>query len=239
MPPTRTLFLHEEILLLALRDRDGSPECGTWYPQALGGAILAELLLRERISVDDTKAKTVSMMNAEPVGDPVIDECLDRIRSASKPRGAEHWVSHFTSLPDLKNRVAEGLCDRGILKSDVKTVLLIFSRKVHPEIDPQPELDIVERLRTAIFDHSAELDVYTMVLVSLANATGILAVTFGKKVIAAEKARLEQIASGEGLGDVGRDSVVAVEAMQAAQAAQAAVAASMMLLVTMPIIMSN
>ena len=39
------LTLHEEILLLALRDEEGTIASGTNYSYALGGAILAELIL--------------------------------------------------------------------------------------------------------------------------------------------------------------------------------------------------
>ncbi len=35
------LFFHEEIMLLALRDEEGTPEWGTMYEYAIGGAILA------------------------------------------------------------------------------------------------------------------------------------------------------------------------------------------------------
>ena len=41
------LLLHEEVLLLALRDEKGTIASGTMYQYALGGAILAELLLKD------------------------------------------------------------------------------------------------------------------------------------------------------------------------------------------------
>ena len=40
-----SLFLHEEILLLALKDEEGTIASGTWYQQAIAGAILATLYL--------------------------------------------------------------------------------------------------------------------------------------------------------------------------------------------------
>jgi hypothetical protein len=43
------LWLHEEILLLALRDKEGTFASGSHHRHALGGAILAELLLAQRI----------------------------------------------------------------------------------------------------------------------------------------------------------------------------------------------
>ena len=48
----RELHLHEEVLLLALRDREGTIASGTHYQYAIAGALLAELLLEERCVVD-------------------------------------------------------------------------------------------------------------------------------------------------------------------------------------------
>ena len=40
-----SLFLHEEVMLLALRDEEGTIASGTMYQYAIGAAILAELLV--------------------------------------------------------------------------------------------------------------------------------------------------------------------------------------------------
>ena len=70
------LYLHEEIMLLALRDEKGTVEFGTNYVHAICGAILAELLMAGRISVAEGKKKLVNPVSDEPLGDPVLDECL-------------------------------------------------------------------------------------------------------------------------------------------------------------------
>ncbi len=43
------LYLHEKIMLLALRDKEGTVNFGVNYSFAIGGAILAELLLSKHI----------------------------------------------------------------------------------------------------------------------------------------------------------------------------------------------
>jgi hypothetical protein len=225
----RPLFLHEEILLLALRDREGTPEFGAWYQQAMAGAILAELLLRERVEVEEAKKKLVHVKSTEPLGDPIVDECLEHIRDAAKPRTAQDWVGRIAGMRDLKERVARGLCDRGILRMDEKHVLLIFSRKVYPEIDHAPEREIIDRLRAAIFDDSAPIDARTMVLVSVAHTTGILPAAFEKKELAAQKTRLEQIRSGD---------VAASATAGAVDAALAAVMVAMMAAVIVPAVIN-
>jgi hypothetical protein len=63
---TNNLFLHEEIMLLALRDEEGTIASGSMYNFAVGGAIIAELLLSQRIAVDQSKKKKlVSVINPE------------------------------------------------------------------------------------------------------------------------------------------------------------------------------
>jgi hypothetical protein len=54
MPLQEKLFLHEEITLLALRDKEGTFQIGATYDYAVGGAVLAELLLSGRIVVEES-----------------------------------------------------------------------------------------------------------------------------------------------------------------------------------------
>ena len=48
MTQQQNLFLHEEVMLLALKDAAGTIGVANWT-FAMGGAILAELLLSKRI----------------------------------------------------------------------------------------------------------------------------------------------------------------------------------------------
>jgi hypothetical protein len=207
------LWLHQEIMLLALRDREGTIVSGTLYQYAIGGAVLAELLLRARISIGDRKKKLVEVGDRTQLGEPLLDECLGRIAAAKRRASLQTWVSRIAGMSNLKHRVAAELCRRGILRADEGKVLLIFSRKVYPEVDPGPETDLIERLRHAIFGDQEEVEPRTVVLVSLADGTGLLKVAFGKKELETRKRRIEQVVNGELTGKATRE---AVEAMQAA-----------------------
>jgi len=79
-------------------------------------------------------------------------------------------------------------------------VLLIFKRKIYPELDGRAEKEILARLRKAIFTRSSDLDPRTVVLVSLADKTGLLRANFDKKKLKDQKKRIEQIAKGELIG---------------------------------------
>ena len=208
------LHLYEETMLLALRDREGTVASGAMYNYAVGGAILAELLLLERLRIEESgrNKKLVTPASRTPVGDALLDECLERIAGAKRRKRPETWVSHFASIRQLKHRVATQLCRRGILEADEEKVLLIFTRKVYPEINPAPERRLIERLRHAIFTDAEAIDPRTIVLVSLAGSTGILPVVFGKKDLKTRKKRIERIVNGEITGRAAKDAIAAMQA---------------------------
>ncbi len=209
-----SLHPYEELMLLALRDDKGTLESkASMYQYALGGAILTELAMHEVIRIRDDKKMLVEHLSSRRIGDPILDECLELVRSAKRRRRARDWVARFGRLKRLRHRVAEGLCRKGILRDSEDSVLLIFTRKVYPTINPDPERRLVERLREAIFEDREDLESGTAVVASLANATGLLPVHFAKKDLKRRKRRLEKISNGDLVG------AAAAEAVRAAQAA--------------------
>ena len=72
MQTSEDLHLYEEVLLLALGDRAGTITSGTWYRQALSGALLAELVLAGSLKLGaDGKTLTGSKAAREATGDPL------------------------------------------------------------------------------------------------------------------------------------------------------------------------
>ena len=214
MTMQNALFLHEEIMLLALRDEQGTIASGTMYQYAIGAAVLAELLLNRRIAVEQSRRrKLANLVSPEPLGEPLIDQCLEKISRAKRRASLQTWVSRFAGVKNLKHRVAQQLCRRGVLRAAEDKVMLIFTRKIYPEVNPEPERKLIERLRQAIFTDSRNIDPRTVVLVSLANSTGLLKVVFDKKKLKGRKARIEEIINGEITGKAAKE---AIQAMQAA-----------------------
>jgi hypothetical protein len=209
-----SLFLHEEVMLLALRDEEGTIASGTMYQYAIGAAILAELLLNQRIALDESKKKKlVNLISSTPLGEPLIDQCLEKFSNAKRRASLQTWVSRFAGVKNLKHRVAQQLCNRGILRATEDKILLLFTRKIYPELNPIPEKRLIERLRQAIFTDSRDIDSRTVVLVSLAEGTGLLKVIFDKKELKGRKARIKEISNGEITGKAAKE---AIQAMQAA-----------------------
>jgi Golgi phosphoprotein 3 len=184
------------------------------YQYAVGGAILAELLLARRIGLAEQKRKKlVEIVDNTPMGDDLLDECLTRIRIAKRRASLQAWVARFAETRNLLHRVAWRLCQQDILEMDEKKVLLLFTRKVYPEINREPERRLIDRLHEAIFTDTPEVDDRTVVLLSLANSARILSVIFDKKLLKTRKARIEQVVNGELTGKATKE---AIEAMQAA-----------------------
>ena len=104
------------------------------------------------------------------------------------------------------------MCRHGILRSDEDKVLLIFSRKIYPEINPEPERRIMNRLKKTIFTDTKNVEPRTAVLLSLAKSADVLKVNFDKKELKARKDRIERIIDGE---VTGKATKKAIEAMQA------------------------
>ncbi len=208
------LHLYEEIMLLALRDEEGTVASGAMYSYAVGGAILAELLLEQRLCIEEPRKrkKLVTLVSDAPTGDGLIDECLTKIANAGRRKRPDDWVSRFANTRQLKHRVAAQLCQRGILRVDEDKVLLIFTRTIYPEINPEPERRIIARLQQAIFADTEDIDPRTIVLVSLANATNILPIVFGKRDLKARKEHIKRIVNGEVTGKAAKDAIAAVQA---------------------------
>jgi hypothetical protein len=205
------LFLYEEIMLLALRDEQGTIATG-FVEQAVAGAILAEMLLEGRISIGDSKKQFVSLLNNKTSGDPVIDECINKMSAARKPVTLQNWVHKLAGIKNLKHKVAQQLCERRILQADEDKVLFLFTRRIYPEINPSPERKIIERMRKAIFSDQQEIDARTVVLISLAKGSDLLRHTFGRKELKPRKERIEHIVNGDVTGKATGDVIAACQA---------------------------
>ena len=208
------LGLHQELMLLALHDEKGTVTTGTWYSMALGGGILTELMLQDRVKVETERNKTyLQLVSRKSTGDDVLDEALQKVDSAKRRATLQTWVPRMAGIKQLSHRVAQQLCDLKILRADEKQVLLFFKKRIYPERDHGPERQIIERLESAIFDRSANIAPRTVVLLSLANSGGMLPFLFDKKKLKSRKEHIDNVTSGATLGDA------TSQAIQSAQTA--------------------
>ncbi len=208
------LHIYEEILLLALRDKEGTMLFGINYPQALAGALLAELLLLKKIEIESSgKRKFVKLVSQKSTGNNLLDECIEKIASSKRRARPQSWVMRFANINRLKHKAAKSLCRKRILKMEEDKVLLIFTRKIYPELNHKPEKRLLSKIQDAIFGNSNEIDPETVILISICNSTGILRQIIEKARLKERKNRIKDITSGNLIGQATKD---AIEAMQAA-----------------------
>ena len=217
------LYLHEEVLLLALKDREGTIAMGTSYEYAIGAALLTEMLFSGRIRVDKSKKKLVEVVDETRLGHVLLDQAFKQIKSAKRKTALSEWVQKFVMIRELKHRIARDLCRRKILRADEDKVLLFFTRKVYPEVDPKPEQAIIDRLHHAIFTDDEDLDPRTVALLSLANSCSLLNVVFPRRRLRGRKDRIAKVVSGEIIDSAAKDAVAAAQTAVTMAAITAAV----------------
>jgi hypothetical protein len=205
------LHLYEEIALLSLRDQKG-----TFLTERIdflvSGAVLAELILDGFMTIAESGKKLCELKASPKINDTVLNECVREIHASTRQRSLKDWIKRLSRIKQLRHKVAIQVCKRKILRADEKTILLIFASKVYPEVNPEPETQILERLQSAIFSSDTDIDPRTAVLIALANACNLLDKPFGKRELRKAKTRIKNITNGSLVGQATQDVIAACEA---------------------------
>ncbi|HEY7034690.1 MAG TPA: GPP34 family phosphoprotein [Thermomicrobiales bacterium] len=191
-------LLAEDLLLLVLDDDKGTVS----WPRSvalrhgLGGALLMDLALQERI---DSRDKKIVSVDPSPTGDAVLDAALDTFRASTKPRDAKHWVKQLGGRPGLKEQLARRLVGCGILREQDRTFLWVFHDHRFPTGDPGPEATLREMIRDAALG-AAEPDPRTLLLLSLVNACNLAGGLFSREERKQATRRIKDLVEGEQFG---------------------------------------
>ena len=195
------LTLHEQVLLLALTDRDGSLLDETRFDVALGGAILAELLLHGYAELEPGEGHPlVTPIRRKRTGDPALDEALVEIHTATRRTSPDRWVRRFAESRELHLKVARQLCRKDALDEHEGRVRLVFRRTVYVDLDPDVRERVLDRIRTAVFEEDPT-DLRTAVLAPLADAGELLTAVFGEERINGQREGLADLVRNADLGD--------------------------------------
>lgn len=190
---TPDLTLPEQLLVLLLKERDGSLLDATDYGFALAGAVLAELVATDRAELEaGSSGELVTVTRAETTGDPVLDCALGEVVRATRRSSAERWVGRLAENEELRLRVARQLCRKGAIDEHEGRVRLIFLRTVYADLDPAVRKKVIGRVEKAIFE-DGPVDGRTGLLVALAWAGRVLAPVFGATKIKKRRKRLRTI----------------------------------------------
>jgi golgi phosphoprotein 3 len=169
------LTLLEEIVLLTIDPRTGclggDNEYGVRY--ALAGAVLFDLALAQRI---DTDVDSVTVISDAPTGNPIQDELLAALVKGAASHKVRDCVEQiFFQRKDLEGDALAQLVQKGIIRKEASKFLWVIDVERLRVLDGASRQNITARLAQAILEDDIP-DVRDIMLVSLANACGLLSV---------------------------------------------------------------
>lgn len=201
------MLIAEELLLLALDDETGKETIRkSELVPALGGALVAELVLLERVGLTPRDAGwrqrgRITVTSVKPTDDPELDLMLERLteREGKKLENAFSEASVGRSLTkDLLPRLLERLARAGALAPRHEKVLGLLPRTTWRTADVAVEDDVRQRLQSALVDGLTPTE-RTVALIALLQVTGLI----GKVVHAEDKTavrrRAAEFAEGDGV----------------------------------------
>jgi golgi phosphoprotein 3 len=187
--------LPERLLLLATDDASGRVDTKSGaLDLGLAGATLTELLLLERLA---TSGDHVTVANAAPTGDPILDEALAVI-AVSKPRDSRHWVTKLAKTT-IRERALDHLTEQGMLRREEHRILWVIPADRYPVENDASERDVRDAVRVTVID-GEEPTPRTAALIGILKACDLTGAVFSKDERKRHGDRIERIAEGEVLG---------------------------------------
>lgn len=211
------LRIVDEVTLLLRRDEDLAfthiPTLSLRY--GLAGAVLMDLAIENRI---DTDLEQLTLIDATPVGDDLLDPTLAAI-AASPGHDVRHWLEQTAARADVVHAgVLDRLIGRGILERRQYSAKKRF-RSWRPEvIDGEARREVRMRVMSVLLGNDIP-EPRDVMLVCLADACGAFVELLSRGEFADVVPRIEQIRKMELIGRA---------VLEAIDESQAALAASMM-----------
>ena len=194
------LSFAEELYLLALDETTGKPMISPRdieMQSALVGAILAELTFLQRIDTDIDK---IHLLDATPVGNPVLDHALSLISGSTESQLISFWMNALRADSRfIEKHVLQALVDKKILKQEDKKILWVFPTRQYPIIDGKELQNIERRLRDLILSDEIPEPRET-VLVSLVDACGFFQDILSPREFQRSRERIALLARMDSIG---------------------------------------
>jgi hypothetical protein len=210
------MLIAEDLLLLLTHDETGKLVVPAQHADvALGGAMLVELALADRISIDDRGR--IHAGHTDLPTDDLVDAAEQVVRShqGKKPRSVVGPLSKH-----LRPRLYDGLASRGVLRAEEGRILGIFPTHRWPANDVAHEAQVREDLVRALVQGLTP-EPRTAALVGLLHALDATHKIVAPQAHGITKRDLRRRAKQVAEGDWASEGV-----RQAIQAANAAVTAA-------------
>ncbi len=199
----------EEVILLLLNDDDGRfARVPSWsMDYALAGAVLMDLALENRV---DTDLEKLVLVDPTPLGDSLLDPTLSDI-AAGEERNARYWVEHTANrAPEIREESLNRLVESGILERKEDRVLWVFQSRRYPMIDGKEEREVRLRLMGVLFSDEIP-EPRDIVLLSLADACGILRAMLTRRELSNAADRIEQVRRLDLVGQATTQAILDIE----------------------------
>jgi Golgi phosphoprotein 3 len=170
------LTLMEEVILLGIKDKEGY--LSFWNDNisyALRGCILLELAFRGKIAVINEPARLrfelserlIHVVDDRKTGEVLLDEALNLMKNDKENLSIAQWIDLLSGetwnlmkisyqLKQVRERLAKGLVDKGILRTERKNFLL-FDMPTHPLSDSITKDAIVKRTLSMLVARNVQL----------------------------------------------------------------------------------
>jgi Golgi phosphoprotein 3 len=200
------LTMLEEVVLLAVDESSGclraSREWGAAY--ALVGALFFDLALAGRI---DTDTDSISIVNREPTGNAILDRMLALMAEKPHIASVRQWIeTFFDRRQDLEGEALQSLISQGILRHEKTKLLWIIDVERFPLVNNRPQQHVKLRLAQAILGDEIP-DTRDIMLVSLAEACGLLGCVLSEGQLQARRPRIQTLC---GLETISRKVTAAI-----------------------------
>ncbi|MCY4610574.1 MAG: GPP34 family phosphoprotein [Gammaproteobacteria bacterium] len=167
------ITVSEEVLLLMLDHDTGGLNAEFSLPSlrhALGGALLMDLSLANRVDADLEK---LFVVNSEPLGMAVLDEALTKIAAEDRQQSTGHWARVFADdYEHIQPQLLEHLVDRGILlRASLDRMAAPDAQDRHTKED-RPLWDVRQRIIYELLS-STILDARDVAIISLIDACAL------------------------------------------------------------------
>ncbi|CAH2350133.1 vacuolar protein sorting-associated protein 74 [[Candida] railenensis] len=171
------LTLMEEVLLMGLKDKEGY--LSFWNDNisyALRGCILLELAFRNKITLVNDPARRrfelsdrlVEVIDSEPTGEVLLDEALKIMKNDESNLSVTNWIDLLSGeawtlmkinyqLKQVRERLAKGLVDKGVLRTERKNFFL-FDMATHPVADKLSKEQIKNRILNLLISRNVDLE---------------------------------------------------------------------------------
>jgi hypothetical protein len=218
------LILSEQALLIALDDEKGRDTTDWGSEAGLAAGLLLDLARMDLVRLDGD-GRIAADEGRDP-GNELLREAHAEIARSARPRSPKSWVGRLPrALKPLRDRLARGLVDRGVLTERHWRMLGIFPTTRFPEADPEPERELRARLLDVLVAGREPTEEEAL-LVGLLEPLGLLDAVVPRDDRKAARRRAKEIADPGLAGAAVRDSVRALQAAVITAAVVPAVVAS-------------